>query len=358
MSFIDHHELPHSSVLSVYVERDTIWIDPDYQRQGEIWSLEKKQLLIDSIINRYDIPKLYFHKLDRLTAAKKKCIYSVIDGRQRLEAIFGFLDGDFALSDDFEYVPDSSVKAGGFTYSDLATKYPRLKQRLESFTLPITVVETDDIELIEEMFSRLNEAVPLNAAEKRNAIGGDMAKAFTELATNSFFKRKVRFSDQRYRHREVCARLVFVEMSIQEQRLTDTKKPFLDQITRNYKSGKKRTVDKYKAAVTDTLDAMSPVFTAKDTLLAAQASIPVLYLLFREAKAQQLLPQLTREKLMEFNEKRQENRVMAEQDITKADFELLEFDRMSQQGTNDASSIRERLRILAKYLKIPINSNF
>ena len=71
MSYIDHYQLPHSTVLSVYVERDAIWVDPEYQRQGEVWSLEKKQLLIDSIINRYDIPKLYFHKLDRTTTIKK-----------------------------------------------------------------------------------------------------------------------------------------------------------------------------------------------------------------------------------------------------------------------------------------------
>ncbi len=358
MSYIDHHQLPHSTVLSVYVERDTILTDPEYQRQGEIWSLEKKQLLIDSIINRYDIPKLYFHKLDRTQAVAKKKIYSVIDGRQRLEAIFGFLDGDFTLSPDFEYVPDATVKAANCSYSDLAKDHPRLKQRFESFTLPITVVETDDIELIEEMFSRLNEAVPLNAAEKRNAIGGDMAKAFTDLAATTFFKKKIRFSDHRYRHREVAARLCFIEMCVRENRLADTKKPFLDSIAKKFKTGKKVYVQKLKADVSSVVEAMTGVFSAKDILLASQASVPIYYLLFREAKSQNALAKLRRQTFIDFNEKRQKNRVDAERDITTADFELLEFDRMSQQGTNDASSIRERLRILAKHAKIQIRSDF
>ncbi len=357
MSYIDHYQLPHSTVLSIYVERETILLAPDYQRQGEIWPNEKKQLLVDSIINRYDIPKLYFHKLDRQSAVKKKKNFAVIDGRQRLEAIFGFLDGDFNLSPDFEYLEDEEVKAAGFSYADLAKKYPRLKQRFESFTLPITVVETDDIDLIDEMFSRLNEAVPLNAAEKRNALGGEMARAFTELSNDAFFKKKIRFSDHRYRHREVAARLMFVELSVRANRLTDTKKLFLDQITREYKN-KKREVTLLKSQVTSVLEAMSKIFTSKDMLLSAQGAIPVFYLLIREAQIQKILGKITREAFASFNDKRQKNRAIAEGDITKADFDLLEYDRMSQQGTNDAYSIRERLRILAKNLGIKIKTDF
>ncbi len=64
------------------------------------------------------------------------------------------------------------------------------------------VVETDDLDLIEEMFSRLNEAVPLNAAEKRNAFGGPMAKAIRDVAEHQFFNSLVAFSNRRYQHRE------------------------------------------------------------------------------------------------------------------------------------------------------------
>jgi len=358
VSYIDHHELPHSTVLSIYVEKDLIWVDPDYQRQGDVWPLEKKQLLIDSIINRYDIPKLYFHKLDRENAKKKRKQYAVIDGRQRLEAIFGFMDGEFSLAKDFEYISDETIEAGGLTYEDLAKKLPRIKQRFDAFTLPITVIETDDLELIEEMFSRLNEAVPLNAAEKRNAIGGEMAKAIVELSEHSLFSKKVRFSNVRYRHREVAARLLFVESSVNLNRLVDTKKPFLDEMVRAYKTGKKREVSNLLSSVTAITEAMARVFTSKDILLAAQAVVPVYYLLFREAHSQGKLESISRQRLVKFNEERKGNRILAELDITKANFELLEFDRMSQQGTNDASSIRERLRILSKFIGIKISTEF
>lgn len=352
MSYIETNPLQHSNILSLYADKDQIIMDPEYQRQGEIWSNEKRQLLIDSIINRYDIPKLYFHKLDRKTMQKTGKAYAVIDGRQRLETIFAFMDGGFELADDFEYLSDDTVDVSRLSYSDLAKKYPRIKQRFDSFNLPIVCVETDDLELIEEMFSRLNEAVPLNAAEKRNAFGGDMARCITEVAKNPFFTRKIKFLNNRYRHREVAVRLLFLEKCYREKKVIDTKKPFLDQLVRNYRVGKSAEVAKLKTAVTKVLKEMVSVFVDKDSLLMAQASVPIYFLLFREAINSGEVQKLSRSVFFEFQEARRQNREFAARDITKAQFELLEYDRLSQQGTNDASSIKERLDIIRKYCKV------
>lgn len=352
MTAINTFALQHESVLTIYADRDRIDLAPEYQRQGEIWSVEKRQLLVDSLINRYDIPKLYFHKLDRSVAKKLKKDYAVIDGRQRLEAIFAFIDGEFALSKDFEFLEDTTIKAGDLTYSDLARKYPRLKQRFDAFSLPIVCVEADDLELIEDMFSRLNEAVPLNAAEKRNAIGGDMAAAITAVSNHQFFKKKVRFSNGRYQHREVAARLLFLESWQRKNMLVDTKKPFLDQFTKDHKARKKSSVDSMQRAVEEVLKDLMPLFVGKDILLAAQAAIPIYFLLVRDARGGGELGKITRQKLVAFHSNRQANRELAAKDITKAKFDLLEYDRLSQQGTNDASSIRERLRIIKAHLGI------
>lgn len=352
MNIFETYSLTHNNVLSVYSDRDRIDLSPSYQRQGEIWSLEKKQLLVDSIINRYDIPKLYFHKLEKVEARKRKKDYAVVDGRQRLEAIFGFVDGDFPLASDFEYLPDTSVSASSMTYSDLARKYPKLKQRLDAFALPIICIETEDLDLIDDLFFRLNEAVPLNAAEKRNAIGGDMSAAIKATASNAFFTKKVRFSNRRYQHLEVAARLMFIENNWGNGRILDTKKPLLDQFVRENKSGRRAFVRRLREKVESVLLLMLSSFSGKDILLASQGSIPIYYLLFREAETAGTLPRINRKKLIAFNQARQKNREIAVVDLGKADYELLEYDRMSQQGTNDASSIRERYRILKAHLKI------
>jgi len=190
MSYIETHPLPHSTIQSIYAEWDTLVKDPPYQRNGDVWSLEKKQLLIDSIINRYDLPKLYFHKFDRDEVRRTGKHYAIIDGRQRLETIIKFIEDKFPLGDDFEYLEDGKVHAAGMNYSELAKSYPKIKSRFDAFSLPIVTVETDEIELIEDMFSRLNEAVPLNSAEKRRAIGGDMVKAVDDIAKLSFSSKK------------------------------------------------------------------------------------------------------------------------------------------------------------------------
>ena len=39
--------------------RNTIDMNPPYQRRGGLWSQTDKAYLIDSILNGYDIPKIY-----------------------------------------------------------------------------------------------------------------------------------------------------------------------------------------------------------------------------------------------------------------------------------------------------------
>lgn len=94
---------------------------------GDVWTLDKKQLLIDSIINDFDIPKIYFHDLTEHDKNSKHD-YAIIDGRQRLEAVWGFIDGAFPLADEFEYLRDPRVQAAGLTYKELSSKYPQIKQ--------------------------------------------------------------------------------------------------------------------------------------------------------------------------------------------------------------------------------------
>lgn len=343
MSTINTYPMKNSAILRIGYERDFIDTNPDYQRRGDVWSLDKRQLLIDSILNEYDIPKLYFHALSkpRKLQDDREVVYAIIDGRQRIETVWGFLDGKFCLADDFEYFKNKKIKAGGLKYEELAKKYPKLKVIFDSFTLPIICVETDDIELIEDMFSRLNEAVPLNAAEKRNVIGGPMVRMINEIAAHSFFIKNIKFSDNRYQFREVAVRLLFLEDSLfRLNKIIDTKKPYLDAFVRLYKNDPNLSSSQLGTAVKKVINEMADIFEEKDELLVTKSIIPIYYLLFRSAKSQGRLKLLNRDRLIEFKEEVADNRSIAEEDMEKADFDLLEFDRLSQQGTNDASSIR------------------
>lgn len=352
MSTIRTTLLPQSTILRMYSERNAIQVDPEYQRMSEVWTEEKRQLLIDSLLNDFDLPKIYFHEFlsGKTLADGRKVKYSIIDGRQRLETIWKFIDGDFPLGDDFKLFADPSVDAKGMTYSELAQNHPLLRIRFDSYSLPIYVISTDDLDLIEEMFLRLNEAVPLNAAEKRNAFGGPVAKAIREVSAHPFFVKKVRFSNKRYQFREMAARMMFLSTTLE---IVDTKKAYLDTFVKSFKNAKDRErkqIQNLQDSVESILEKMAKIFTDKDPLLSTQ-SMPVIYfLIYRAALSQGWASSVTRNLFLEFDKKRKENREIAETEIAAANYDLLEFDRMSLQGTSDALSINFRFNVLRKFI--------
>ena len=112
------------------------------------------------------------------------------------------------------------------------------------------------------------------------------------------------------------------------------------------------TPNELKIKVENILNQMIEIFGNNDGLLRRQAIIPIYYLLLRYALIQNSINKISRRLLSDFAKKVTENRKIAEEDIAKADFDLFSFDRMTIQGTNDASSIKERLKIICQYFEI------
>jgi hypothetical protein len=354
VSYIETFPVQHSTIMRLYSEKDEILLNPEYQRMGGVWTLEKKQLLMDSILNDYDIPKIYLHAFSREQRKADGFAYAVIDGRQRLEAIWQFIEGKFNLADDFVYQDDESLRLARLGYTDIAGSYPKIKIKFDSFVLPVVGVDTDDQELIEDMFSRLNEAVPLNAAEKRNALGGELVSAIRDVASHEFFAKRVAFSNKRFQHREVAARFILVEENTRTLgKIIDTKKEYLDALARNYREGKSGLVTDVKRTVSVVLDYMNAIFVEKDELLRSQGNMVLYYLLCKSAIQVDAIAQISRQRLFEFRDQVRNNRVRAENNYADASFELLEFDRLSQQGTNDSSNVRERLSVIARFMGVP-----
>lgn len=348
MADFEINTLSRSSVLQIYSQRDVILVDPPYQRMGDIWPLDKRQLLIDSIINQFDIPKIYLHNIVGQKYSKKgKYRYSIIDGRQRLESIWGFINGDFALSDSVEYLQDPSVNAQGLTYDQLSSTYPQIRQLFDATPLSVFVVHTEDIDLIEEMFSRLNEAVPLNASEKRNAYGGPLPAIFRKVAEHDFFSNRIKISNRRYQYRDVAAKLMLIEHS---KKIVDTKKIYLDEFVKSNKTKNAKDFSATTKRVTENLSSIANLFGKKDSLLRSSGMIVVYYWVIREAREENWRNKITRNSLLKFENMRTENRDIAEKNIAKANYDLLEFDRLMQ-TPNDAYAIRLRVNILANFLK-------
>jgi hypothetical protein len=130
--------------------------NPDFQRRS-VWSPAAKVSLIDTILRRLPVPKIYLRTKINLTT--KKSFREVVDGQQRLRAITEYAQDKFALS----------KRAGEFAgkkYSDLE---PELQEAFLSYPIAVDqLINATDSDVL-EIFSRLNSyTVSLNAAEKRH----------------------------------------------------------------------------------------------------------------------------------------------------------------------------------------------
>ena len=344
MSF-EISELRNSTVWGLYRLRERIQVDPDYQRLSGIWTIAEHQLLIDTVLNDLDVPKLYLHKFtEPLRNRQKVYDYAIIDGKQRLETFWSFINGDFAIANDFIYFADSKVNVRGMTYAELGRSYPDLKTHFDSFHLTTILVETDEIEMIEEMFSRLNEAAPLSAPEKRNAYGGQLPGAIRKLAKASFFTSRLPFSNKRYRHLDLATKFLLAE---HDGKVRDTKKAHLDNFVGKFADQPKNKAPGFARAATTNVDRMAAVFTQKDTLLRQVGMVTLYYHLFRVAYKNEWGSHVTRQRLADFDKRRAKNRELAEHNVRNADFDLLQFDRYAQ-SPNDAAAIRFRLAVLCR----------
>ena len=341
------NRLQRSSAWSLFRMRDSIKMDPVYQRQGDIWTVDKRRLLIDTMINGFDVPKLYLHKFTTpLIEGDRSYEYAMIDGKQRTQAIFDFIENRFALDPDFVYLHDDDVDLRRLTYQELASRYPDIKQDFDSFNLDVITIDTDDIELIEDLFSRLNEAMPLNAAEKRNARPGPLPQLVRELAQHRFFTQKMPFTNKRYRHFDIIAKMLLMAS---RENVADTKKAYLDSFFERHSTSARADVEHLKTGVETVLDAMAGIFVDEDVLLRSVGMVSLYFLLLEAAAAKGIQNHITRAKLLAFEDSRRENRRTAEDDIASANYHLLEFDRFAQ-SPNDGIAMRFRLAVLDRDL--------
>jgi len=168
-------------------QRGNVKLSPKYQRRL-VWPVSHKVYLIDTILRGLPIPKFFVQLI--VDPKTGKTIYNVVDGQQRLNAIFEFIDGKFSLSKKHHPFPEQlEEELEDASFQDLSKEY---QEKFWSYLLTIEqLINATDYE-IRDMFVRLNKNnVRLNAQELRNALyEGDFKKLSYDLAnewTEDFF---------------------------------------------------------------------------------------------------------------------------------------------------------------------------
>ncbi|MEU8102202.1 DUF262 domain-containing protein [Nonomuraea muscovyensis] len=160
--------------------QEIIDVAPTYQRRLR-WNNKKKSLLIESFLLNIPVPPIFLFERDYNE-------YEVIDGRQRLESIHGFLDGDFSLT-GLEYWPELNRKK--FSGLPDVLKRGLLRRSLSAVILLAETQgqSTDGLDVRMALFDRLNTGgIKLNPQELRNALyPGSLNRTLIELARSQPF---------------------------------------------------------------------------------------------------------------------------------------------------------------------------
>jgi hypothetical protein len=353
--------LRSNNVLQLLEWREQIDLDPPYQRLS-VWDRPKRQVFVDSILNGFDIPKLYFHEVGTTARNGDAFRYAVIDGKQRLQALWEFMSNQLALADDFVFFDDPKVQAGGLTYDQLMTEVPRLRARFDAFDVPITVVETDDENFIEELFARLNIQVPLSAAEKRNSLGGPLPFIIRQVGVSSFFREYVRIRNDRLQHFDLAAKFLYLTHA---DSVASTKKATLDTFVKNFRryrdeknpSASDRNLRLLHERTEAVLRDMEAFFGTKDPLLASSGRATLYFHIFRRFKELDEAISFTCEMLEEFNErvaaarkKSQRRGEGSDEEMTDLEQTLVLFDR-EKQTPNDGGAMKRQYAYLRIYFE-------
>ena len=161
------------------------------QRSSGQWSALNQSLLIDSVLNDYIIPPLYF---DKRKGEDGSNVYYVVDGQQRLSVLFNYINDGFELHSK---IP--SVEIDGVTYEVAGKKYSDqaedVQKAIQDGFFTIYQLEDTTNEELEEVFLRLNSGVALSKVQlARPKMGTEMSVFTNELVETNFFQKSLNLS--------------------------------------------------------------------------------------------------------------------------------------------------------------------
>jgi hypothetical protein len=164
------------SIQSLYRSfRDgTLIVNRQYQRKL-VWTISEKQRLIDSILRDYPLP--LFLLADRGVPAGQGPILEVIDGMQRLNAIFSYIEHGFLLGEKCFNI-NEFARARQAAEKQAFKEYPPEVERLSAqecadmldYQLAVTIFPGEKDDRITDVFGRINSGgKQLSDQERRQA---------------------------------------------------------------------------------------------------------------------------------------------------------------------------------------------
>lgn len=170
------------------IKNGTIILNPDFQR-NHVWDIERKSLLIESMMLRIPLPMFY-------VSEDKDGIWEVVDGLQRLTTIRDFIlgsdnDGKGFKIKGLEFWGDL-FNGKDFFSIEKKSKMPRIVNNIMEAELSFTVINPDTPEKVKRnIFKRINTGgMRLSSQEIRHALyQGESTKLLKAIVGTDSYKK-------------------------------------------------------------------------------------------------------------------------------------------------------------------------
>lgn len=354
------HPLRSNNVLDLYQQRELINLDPPYQRLS-VWDTEKQQRFVDSVINGIDTPKVYFHDLAGQSGESRRFRFSVIDGKQRMLALWAFISNGLPLRSDFVYYHDESLSGAGKTYEQLLNETPLLRAKFDNFSVPAILVRAEGDEFVEDLFYRLNIQVSLSAPEHRNMMGGPLPLLIRKIGFTRFFRESVQIRNNRFQHLDLVAKFLYISYIGD---FVQTKKGDLDTFVRNMKAAREagqpvasqKALGELEDRTAAELEKTHAFFGRDNPLLGSVGRVTLYFHLFRlcSAKGEKLpvsLPMLEKFNADVTSARHKSQRMSrgSGESLDDVENDLVRFDQ-EKQSVNDGGALERQYGCLRKYM--------
>lgn len=180
------------------LEYDEIDLNPDFQRNANLWDRKKMSRLIESILLKLPLPVFYFDVSDPGR-------WIVVDGLQRLSTLKRFiLDKNLRLY-NLEFLKELNNK----NYEELDRSLKRVIDETQIVTYQIEAQTPKEVRY--SIFNRINTGgLSLNSQEIRQALNqkGEAVKFLADLCDTETFKKVAGISPKRMADRELVLRYI------------------------------------------------------------------------------------------------------------------------------------------------------